>query len=55
MGAKGSSVPIFAAENSPAPIRGALVMTWQFWTAFGIFLFVGSFYRSGSYAHMSHP
>jgi hypothetical protein len=29
MGLKGSSVPIFAAENSPARIRGALVMTWQ--------------------------
>ncbi|KJY00629.1 MFS sugar transporter like protein [Zymoseptoria brevis] len=38
MGLKGSSVPIFAAENSPARIRGALVMSWQMWTAFGIFL-----------------
>ncbi|RQM08062.1 hypothetical protein DH86_00001405 [Scytalidium sp. 3C] len=38
MGAKGSTVPIFAAENAPATIRGALVMTWQLWTAFGIFL-----------------
>ncbi|KAJ5003003.1 putative metabolite transport protein YfiG [Colletotrichum sp. SAR 10_66] len=36
MGAKASTVPIFAAENSPAPIRGALVMSWQMWTAFGI-------------------
>jgi hypothetical protein len=36
MGAKGSTVPIYAAENSPAPIRGALVMSWQLWTAFGI-------------------
>jgi MFS family permease len=36
MGLKGSSVPIFAAENSPARIRGALVMSWQMWTAFGI-------------------
>ncbi|KAM7186360.1 putative metabolite transport protein YfiG [Naviculisporaceae sp. PSN 640] len=36
MGAKASSVPIFAAENSPAAIRGALVMSWQLWTAFGI-------------------
>lgn len=35
MGLKGSTTPIFAAENSPAAIRGALVMTWQFWTAFG--------------------
>lgn len=32
MGLKGSSVPIFAAENSPARIRGALVMSWQMWT-----------------------
>jgi len=38
MGVKGSTVPIFAAENSPASIRGALVMSWQLWTAFGIFL-----------------
>jgi MFS family permease len=38
MGAKGSTVPIFAAENAPATIRGALVMSWQMWTAFGIFL-----------------
>jgi sugar porter (SP) family MFS transporter len=38
MGAKGSTVPIFSAENAPASIRGALVMTWQMWTAFGIFL-----------------
>lgn len=29
MGLKGSTVPIFAAENSPAQIRGALVMSWQ--------------------------
>lgn len=38
MGLKGSTVPIFAAENSPAAIRGALVMSWQLWTALGIFL-----------------
>lgn len=38
MGSKASTVPIYAAENSPAAIRGALVMTWQMWTAFGIFL-----------------
>jgi sugar porter (SP) family MFS transporter len=38
MGVKASSVPIYAAENAPAAIRGALVMTWQMWTAFGIFL-----------------
>lgn len=33
MGAKGSTVPVYAAENSPAPIRGALVLGWQLWTA----------------------
>lgn len=38
MGLKGATVPIFAAENAPARIRGALVMSWQMWTAFGIFL-----------------
>lgn len=38
MGAKASTVPIYAAENAPAAIRGALVMSWQMWTAFGIFL-----------------
>lgn len=38
MGCKASTVPVFAAENAPAPIRGALVMGWQLWTAFGIFL-----------------
>lgn len=36
MGIKASTVPIYAAENSPAAIRGALVMSWQMWTAFGI-------------------
>lgn len=34
MGSKASTVPIYAAENSPAPVRGALVMSWQMWTAF---------------------
>lgn len=38
MGAKASTVPIYAAENCPAIIRGGLVMSWQLWTAFGIFL-----------------
>ncbi|KAG7007644.1 sugar transporter [Physcia stellaris] len=38
MGAKASVVPIYAAENCPAAIRGGLVMSWQMWTAFGIFL-----------------
>ncbi|KAI5865276.1 hypothetical protein GGS23DRAFT_419594 [Durotheca rogersii] len=38
MGIKASTVPIYAAENSPAAVRGALVMSWQMWTAFGILL-----------------
>ena len=38
MGCKASTVPIFSAENCPAAIRGGLVMSWQMWTAFGIFL-----------------
>ncbi|KAJ4000044.1 hypothetical protein F5050DRAFT_1804521 [Lentinula boryana] len=42
MGAKASTVPVFAAENTPASIRGGLVMSWQLWTAFGIFLGVAS-------------
>ena len=31
-------VPIYAAECTPPAIRGALVMQWQMWTAFGIML-----------------
>lgn len=38
MGAKASTIPVLAAENSPASIRGSLVMGWQLWVAFGIFL-----------------
>ncbi|KAL1987952.1 hypothetical protein VTN96DRAFT_1936 [Rasamsonia emersonii] len=38
MGMKASTIPIFCAENTPASIRGGLVMSWQMWTAFGIFL-----------------
>jgi sugar porter (SP) family MFS transporter len=38
MGLKEVTVPVFSAENCPASIRGGLVMSWQIWTAFGIFL-----------------
>lgn len=38
MGVKGSTTPIFCAEQAPAAIRGALVLSWQMWTAFGIFV-----------------
>ena len=30
-----ATVPMYAAEVSPAVIRGALTMGWQLWTAFG--------------------
>ncbi|KAH7275685.1 hypothetical protein MRS44_006120 [Fusarium solani] len=38
IGPKSSTVPVYAAECAPALIRGALVMQWQMWTAFGIML-----------------
>jgi sugar porter (SP) family MFS transporter len=53
MGAKATTVPVFAAENTPAAIRGGLVMSWQLWTAFGIFLGVSAnlaLFRIGSIA-----
>ncbi|TIA82686.1 MFS transporter [Aureobasidium pullulans] len=42
MGLKEVTVPIFSAENAPASIRGALVMSWQMWVAFGIMLGVSA-------------
>ncbi|THH30437.1 hypothetical protein EUX98_g3739 [Antrodiella citrinella] len=38
IGPKSTTVPVYAAECAPAVIRGALVMMWQMWTAFGIML-----------------
>ncbi|KAK9378816.1 uncharacterized protein V2V93DRAFT_328391 [Kockiozyma suomiensis] len=38
IGSKSATVPVYAAECTPAVIRGALVMMWQMWTAFGIML-----------------
>lgn len=38
MGLKEVTVPVYSAENAPANIRGGLVMSWQLWTAFGIWL-----------------
>lgn len=38
MGLKEVTVPVFSAEIVPASVRGGLVMSWQIWTAFGIFL-----------------
>lgn len=36
IGAKSATIPVYAAETAPPKIRGALVMQWQVWTAFGI-------------------
>ncbi|KAH9935571.1 uncharacterized protein B0H18DRAFT_976314 [Fomitopsis serialis] len=36
IGPKSATVPVYAAECAPPAIRGALVMMWQMWTAFGI-------------------
>jgi hypothetical protein len=33
MGPKASTVPVYAAENTPASIRGGLVMSWQMWAS----------------------
>lgn len=38
IGPKSATVPVYAAECAPAKIRGALVMQWQVWTAFGIMM-----------------
>ncbi|ESK87138.1 mfs sugar transporter [Moniliophthora roreri MCA 2997] len=38
IGPKSATVPVYAAECAPPAIRGALVMMWQMWTAFGIML-----------------
>lgn len=38
VGPKSATIPIYAAECTPANIRGAFVMMWQVWTAFGIML-----------------
>lgn len=38
IGTKAATIPIFSSEVAPAPIRGALVMSWQFMTAFGIWI-----------------
>ncbi|CCH42360.1 putative membrane protein [Wickerhamomyces ciferrii] len=38
IGPKSATVPVYASETAPAPIRGALAMLWQFFTAFGIAL-----------------
>ncbi|RKF54862.1 putative metabolite transport protein YwtG [Golovinomyces cichoracearum] len=36
IGPKSATSPMYAAECSPPSVRGALVMQWQLWTAFGL-------------------
>jgi MFS family permease len=38
IGPKSATIPIYAAECSPANLRGSLVMLWQLFTAVGIML-----------------
>lgn len=38
IGPKSATTPIYTAECAPHQIRGALVMQWQVWTAFGFVL-----------------
>lgn len=52
IGVKSATVPAYAAETTPATIRGSLVMLWQFFTAVGImFGYVASlaFYYVGDH------
>ncbi|RMJ28446.1 MFS sugar transporter [Aspergillus sp. HF37] len=52
VGAKSTTTPVYGAECSPAIIRGALVMMWQMWTAFGIML---GYIASVAFMDVSHP
>lgn len=36
IGPKSATTPMYAAECAPPKLRGAFVMQWQVWTAFGI-------------------
>ncbi|KAJ9636165.1 hypothetical protein H2204_005437 [Knufia peltigerae] len=38
LGINTSTVSVYTAECAPAAIRGGLAVSWQMWTAFGIFL-----------------
>ncbi|KIW27953.1 uncharacterized protein PV07_07647 [Cladophialophora immunda] len=38
LGINASTVSVYAAECAPAVIRGGLAVSWQMWTAFGLFL-----------------
>ncbi|GAB1193910.1 hypothetical protein APSETT444_003146 [Aspergillus pseudonomiae] len=51
VGAKSTTTPVYGAECAPANIRGALVMMWQMWTAFGIML---GYIASVAFMDVSH-
>ncbi|ETW80957.1 major facilitator superfamily [Heterobasidion irregulare TC 32-1] len=56
IGPKSATVPVYAAECAPSPIRGGLVMMWQMWTAFGIMIgYVAdlAFYRVPDKPHIT--
>ncbi|KIY03166.1 uncharacterized protein Z520_01633 [Fonsecaea multimorphosa CBS 102226] len=38
LGINASTVSVYAAECAPTVIRGGLAVSWQMWTAFGLFL-----------------
>jgi sugar porter (SP) family MFS transporter len=38
LGINASTVSVYAAECAPSQIRGGLAVSWQMWTAFGIFV-----------------
>ena len=53
MGVKITTIPIMTSETVPAVIRGGLVMSFQLWVAFGIWIGFCSnliFYRIGALA-----
>ena len=52
VGAKSTTTPVYGAECAPAIIRGALVMMWQMWTAFGIML---GYIVSVAFMDVHHP
>lgn len=38
LGINASTVSVYAGECAPSTIRGGLAVSWQLWTAFGIFI-----------------
>ena len=57
IGPKSATIPIYASECAPANVRGALVMMWQVFTAFGIMcgFFCGAAFRSVLRGYQTGP